>query len=122
MRIPHSFQIFLAGQSATQRKFNKPQLSFIASWNEWSEGHYLEPDERFGTAWLEAVRKEKQMPSDWAFVSIDMELTNRCSTDCLMCPREAITRPKGMMSECVFKAVSEKLVSEGSLITFLWHG
>jgi len=62
------------------------------------------------------------MPSDWAFVSVDMELTNRCSTDCLMCPREAITRPKGMMPECVFKAVSEKLTGEGSLITFSGMG
>jgi len=62
------------------------------------------------------------MPSDWAFVSVDMELTNRCSTDCLMCPREAITRPEGSMSECVFKAVSEKLIGEGSLITFSGMG
>jgi hypothetical protein len=31
-------------------------LLFLASLNEWSEGHYLEPDERFGTGWLEAVR------------------------------------------------------------------
>jgi hypothetical protein len=28
----------------------------IASLNEWSEGHYLEPDQRFGYGWLEAVR------------------------------------------------------------------
>ena len=62
------------------------------------------------------------MPSDWAFVSVDMELTNRCSTDCLMCPREAITRPKGLMSECVFRAVVEKLIGEGSLITFSGMG
>ena len=31
-------------------------LVLVASLNEWSEGHYLEPDERFGTGWLEAVR------------------------------------------------------------------
>ena len=57
---PALFSDFLGRAICYTRKFNKPQLSFIASWNEWSEGHYLEPDERFGTAWLEAVRKEKQ--------------------------------------------------------------
>ncbi len=31
-------------------------MVMIASLNEWSEGHYLEPDERFGHGWLEAVR------------------------------------------------------------------
>jgi hypothetical protein len=32
------------------------RLAFVASLNEWSEGHYLEPDTRFGDGWLEAVR------------------------------------------------------------------
>jgi nucleotide-binding universal stress UspA family protein len=31
-------------------------LLMVASLNEWSEGHYLEPDERFGHGWLEALR------------------------------------------------------------------
>lgn len=31
-------------------------LLLVASWNEWSEGHYLEPEERFGMGGLEAVR------------------------------------------------------------------
>jgi len=31
-------------------------LLMVASLNEWSEGHYLEPDERFGHGWLEAIR------------------------------------------------------------------
>ncbi len=36
------------------------QLVFIASLNEWSEGHYLEPDTRFGLAWIEAVRAARR--------------------------------------------------------------
>jgi hypothetical protein len=31
----------------------------IASWNEWTEGHFLEPDDDFGYGWLEAVREAR---------------------------------------------------------------
>jgi len=34
----------------------------IASWNEWSEGHYLEPDREYGFVWLEAVREARRGP------------------------------------------------------------
>lgn len=33
------------------------ELGFVASLNEWSEGHYLEPDEQHGLGWLEAVKR-----------------------------------------------------------------
>lgn len=62
------------------------------------------------------------MPSDWAFVSGDIELTNKCGSKCLMCPRDAITRLEGMMTEDTFNVVSEKLINEKSLITFSGMG
>lgn len=44
-----------------------PGIIIIKSWNEWGEGNYLEPDETFGTKWLEATRevidKYKNKPS-----------------------------------------------------------
>lgn len=36
------------------------ELAFVASLNEWSEGHYLEPDTRFGLGWIEAVQRARR--------------------------------------------------------------
>lgn len=39
------------------------QIVFLKAWNEWAEGNHLEPDQRFGHTWLEAVRDERAASS-----------------------------------------------------------
>ncbi len=40
------------------------QIVFINAWNEWAEGNHLEPDQKFGRAFLEATKKAIQTNSD----------------------------------------------------------
>ena len=37
-----------------------PEAIFINAWNEWTEGSYIEPDQKNGFALLEAVSRARQ--------------------------------------------------------------
>jgi len=43
-----------------QNNPENPQFVVIKSWNEWAEGNYLEPDEKFGSKWLKVVKEVKE--------------------------------------------------------------
>jgi len=42
----------------------KPEeaIIFLKAWNEWAEGNYVEPDQKWGRAWLEVIRDEITKP------------------------------------------------------------
>ena len=39
-----------------KNKSAEHRILFLKAWNEWGEGDYVEPDDRFGHGWLDAIR------------------------------------------------------------------
>lgn len=54
---PEKFKKYLSKQVVRAREIYKKDVIFMFAWNEWGEGGYLEPDEKNGFAYLEAVQK-----------------------------------------------------------------
>lgn len=57
---PEKFGAYFRREIARARLVTRTDLVFINAWNEWAEGAYLEPDARFGSAYLQALRESRQ--------------------------------------------------------------
>lgn len=58
----------------------------------------------------------------WPFFTVDIELTNHCTQNCLFCPREKITRPKGFIEIPLLQNLISQLAEIRSRITFCGMG
>jgi lipopolysaccharide biosynthesis protein len=55
---PKLFHQWLVATLANLAKStNTPRILFVNAWNEWGEGNHLEPDQRYGKSYLEALRE-----------------------------------------------------------------
>lgn len=87
---PAIFNEWVSKTLAWSSKYNSPseQIVFVNAWNEWAEGTYLEPDRRYGYAYLNAVstaRYERLVPANELFKLAEQLTSQSRKADTALC-------------------------------------
>ncbi len=75
----------------------------------------------YDNAEFTSVLKNKDKLPDFPFL-VDIELTNHCNLACIMCPRHAMKRDKGFMSEEIFKRIIDECAKHKTPIRLIRFG
>ncbi len=78
---PENYEVFLSeiSKKALQTLPKEECFVFLDAWNEWGEGTYLEPDERYGYTFLNIVKKISQLSKEeWDNTNNDAVLYKWC--------------------------------------------
>jgi hypothetical protein len=62
---PEKFKTYLKRQIVHAKNDYHKDMIFLFAWNEWAEGGYLEPDEKWKTGYLEAIKDALVETGEW---------------------------------------------------------
>ena len=94
-----------------QKYPDEEQLVFINAWNEWAEGTYLEPDQKYGLGYLEATKRAITAGQSWGTIASSLqEFSKHTDIDPGMIEKGILTclENKDTVEISLLKAIQER--------------